>query len=145
MPLAFLIAGCLIARPVGDNIADNLPGNISPKAKLPIEAIATIVDGACLIVTHGASSMQNVPELISHVAAVAFAARALGVRALPLAEIRNPIRGSDPFLLQGIYNGPQVQDRPLSPPRARTSPASWLVSPKKPARAARIGRLHRQS
>ena len=143
-PLAILIAGCLIARPIADNLADNLPGNVSPRAALPIEGVTTIVDGACLIVTHGAGAMQNVPELINHVAAAAIAARALGFRVVPLAEVRNPIRGSDPFLLEGIRNGPQVQDQPLSPSRARPSLAAWFVSLKKPADAARIDRLHGQ-
>ena len=92
---AILIAAivCTITHPLVVKAADAIPDNELQLLYVPITAI----DIGCAIFSHTPVSLGEVTDIGPH-AARAF--RALAIYSRPLAEVRNPIRGSDPWMLK---------------------------------------------
>ena len=138
MPAPLIVVAalvCTITHPLVVKAADAIPDNELQLLYVPMTAI----DIGCALFSHTPFSLALAQDIAPHAIR---ALAALAKYSRPLAEVRNPVRGSDPWLMK-VYDGAKVQDRPPASARARPSPATRVLSPQKPARAAAFGRLHR--
>ena len=93
--LALAIAGCLLIQPGVDQVIDALPLSKDPRIAAPVEVAVSIGDLACIILTR---NPKNAFELAQHATAAGVALYQLGVRLDGVAAVRNPYRGSDPWM-----------------------------------------------
>ena len=84
---------CIFTHPLVVKAADAIPDNELQLLYVPIAAI----DIGCAIFSHTPVSLGEVTDIGPHAAR---ALRALAIYSRPLAEVRNPIRGSDPWMLK---------------------------------------------
>ena len=94
--LAAVVAGCLIIQPGVDQVLDALP-TLQPKIAAPVFLAVAVGDLVCTIVLH---NPKETVEVASHGFVAIKALHELGVRVVGLAEVRNPTRGSNPWLIK---------------------------------------------
>ena len=95
---ALLVAGCLTIQPAVDQVIDGLPFAPPPKIAAPLYLAVAAGDLICTIAAH---NPKNILELISHFASAGIALHKLGVKLVRIegiAEVRNPIRGSNKWI-----------------------------------------------
>ena len=94
--LAAVVASCLIIQPGVDQVLDALP-TLQPKIAAPVFLAVAIGDLVCTIVLH---NPKEALEVASHGVAAILALHKLGINVVGLAEVRNPTRGSNPWLIK---------------------------------------------
>ena len=83
---------CTITHPLAVKLADAIPDNELQLLYVPM----TLIDIGCVLFTHTPFSLEMVKDIGPHAER---AVVALAKYSRPLAEVRNPVRGSDPWLL----------------------------------------------
>ena len=91
---ALAVAGCLFFQPGVDQVVDALP-TLQPRIAAPLYIAVSIGDLACIILTR---NPKNAFELAGHALSAGIALHKLGVRLDGVAAVRNPYRGSDPWM-----------------------------------------------